>query len=139
MNRWLDMETTAAQHYVHPVRRSLVRKFRTAFRGLRRGIRGESNFFVHLFIAAVAVAMAAVFRLSLVEWCLLVGCITAVFAAEMFNTALESLAKAITREHDPRIGDGLDFASAAVLITAIGAVIVGLLIFLPRLLPLAGF
>jgi diacylglycerol kinase len=138
MNRWLDMETTAADHYEPRGRRGLKAKFRTALRGLRRGIRRESNFFVHLFVSAVTVAAAVVFQVSIVEWCLLVGCITGVFAAEMFNTAIESLAKAVSREHNPRIADALDIASAAVLVVALGAVTVGAMIFIVRLLPLFG-
>jgi diacylglycerol kinase len=138
MNRWLDMETTAAEHYEHPGRRSLSAKFRSAFRGLKRAIRRESNFFVHLFVSAVTIAAAAVFRVSPIEWCLLVASIAAVFTAEMINTAIESLAKAISREYNPRIADALDIASAAVLVTALGAVVVGSLVFIPRLLPLVG-
>ncbi len=100
-------------------------KFRSAFRGLKRAIRRESNFFVHLFVSAITIFAAAVFRISLGEWCLLAICIIGVVAAEMFNTSIESLAKAISREYNPRIADALDIASAAVLVTAVGAVVVG--------------
>ena len=55
-----------------------------------------------------------------------------VLAAEMFNSALESLARAITDRPHPLVRDALDIASAAVLVTALGAAAVGLLIFLHR-------
>jgi diacylglycerol kinase len=55
-----------------------------------------------------------------------------VLTAELFNTAVEWLAKAVTRTEDPHIEAALDIASGAVLLAAAGAAIVGLLIFLPR-------
>src|SRR4051812_36839110 len=63
-----------------PRPRSLVNKFRDAFRGTKRGFRGESNFFVHLFIAAGVLAAAAALRTTLVESCLLVVCVAGVLA-----------------------------------------------------------
>src|SRR5580698_1967421 len=110
MNRSLDMESTTAERYERPGQRGLGAKFRSAFRGLHRGIRGESNFFFHLFAAAVTIAAGVIFKISAVEWCLVALCITAVFAAEMFNTAVESLAQAVSRQYNPRIADALDIA-----------------------------
>lgn len=113
-------------------KRSLTRKFRSAFRGARRGLRSESNFFVHLFVAALVVVAGLVLSVEWVEWCLLFLCIASVLAAEMFNSAIEHLAKAITREHDAWIEDALDISSAAVLLSAIGASVVGLAVFAHR-------
>ena len=113
--------------------RSWGYKFRCALRGAKRGIRGESNFFVHFFATAAVIAAGVVLRVDRIEWCLLVLSIVAVLAAEMFNCALEHLAKAITQEHDIHVGDALDIGSAAVLVTAIGASIVGAIVFLDRL------
>jgi diacylglycerol kinase len=77
--------------------------------------------------AAVVVAAAAV-RASLVEWGLLVLCIAVVLAAEMFNTALEHLGRAITREENADIREALDMAAGAVLVVSIGAAVVGVLV-----------
>lgn len=67
------------------------------------------------------------------DWYALLLCVTVVLAAEMFNSALESLAKALRRDYDPHIADALDIGSGAVLVAAIGAVIVGAMVFLNRL------
>ncbi len=56
-------------------------------------------------------------------------CIAGVLTAEMFNSALESMAKAITGESDPHLGNSLDIGSAAVLVASIGAAVVGAIIF----------
>jgi diacylglycerol kinase len=109
--------------------RSWGRRFGDAFRGVKAGIRGQSSFFVHFFVAAMVVAAGAVLQVDLYEWCLLLLCITVVIAAEMFNSALESMAKAITGEPDPHLGNSLDIAAAAVLLASIGASLVGTIIF----------
>lgn len=103
-------------------------KFLCAFRGLRVGSQGQSSFFVHLPVACFVLAAAAQLRVTTVEWCLLVLCITVVLSAELLNAALETLACAITRQYDPQIRDALDIAAAAVLVAAIGSVVVGVLI-----------
>ena len=108
-----------------PSRRLLDQKFRHAFRGAWQEVREDRSFQVHFSAAAAVIVCAAVFRVSLIEWCILLLCITMVLAAELFNSALESMAKAITDEHDPRVGAALDIGSAAVLLAAIGASIIG--------------
>ena len=114
-------------------------KFRDAFHGLSCGIRGQSSFFAHFFIAAVVLVAAALSHMNHEGWCLLVLCIFGVLAAEMFNSALESMARAITDETDPHVGEALDIGSAAVLLAAIGAAVVGVIIFLRHLGDLAGY
>ncbi|MDG2382846.1 MAG: diacylglycerol kinase [Pirellulaceae bacterium] len=103
-------------------------KFLCAFRGLRIGSQGQSSFFVHLPMACFVLAAAAQLRVTTIEWCVLVLCITIVIAAELINGALETIARAITLEHNSHIRDALDIGSAAVLVAALGSVVVGGLI-----------
>jgi len=113
--------------------RSWRRKFRNAFRGIKRGMRSESSFFVHVFAAAAVLAAAIALEAARWEWCLLVLSITGVLVAEMFNTALETLAKAVDERYNRHVRDALDMGSAAVLLAAIGSAAVGGLIFVYRL------
>jgi diacylglycerol kinase len=113
--------------------RSWAQRFGDAFRGIKAGIRGQSSFFVHFFVAVVVIAAAIVLQVDVYEWCLLLLCIAGVLAAEMFNSSLESMAKAITGEQDPHLGNSLDIAAAAVLLASIGASLVGTIIFTRRL------
>jgi diacylglycerol kinase len=108
-------------------------KFRRAVRGLAWGLRMERNFNVHLTAAASVVGAAIVLGANRLEWCVLVLCITVVLGAELFNTAIEQLARAITRDHNEQLRDALDTSSGAVLLTAIGAAVVGLLVLGYRL------
>jgi diacylglycerol kinase len=114
-------------------------KFRCAFRGLKLGVRGQSSFFVHFFMAAAVVVAGFALGVALWEWCLLAICIAGVLVAEFFNSALESMAKAITHEENPHVGGALDIGSAAVLVAALGAVAAGSLIFLHRLAVILGY
>ncbi|MEX2171038.1 MAG: diacylglycerol kinase family protein [Pirellulales bacterium] len=111
-----------------PHKTSWLRKFACAFRGIAVGIRAQNSFYVHIPVTAGAIAAAWWLDVSRIEWCLLVLCIGAVVASEMFNTAIEDLAKAITREQNPHLRDALDAASGAVLIGALTAAGVGALV-----------
>ncbi len=104
------------------------RKFGDAFRGQKRGFRGESSFFVHFFAAALVVTAALALGADRNEWCLLLLCITLVLTAEMFNSAVERLARAIDQNYNANLRDALDIAAGAVLTAAIGAAILGFVI-----------
>ena len=112
---------------------SWAEKFRCAFRGVRLGVRGQRSFLVHSVFAIAVIACAAGFRVTLVEWSIVLLCITVMMTAEMFNSALETLAKAITDEEHDYLGIALDIGSAAVLIASVGAAIVGSIVFINRL------
>ena len=114
--------------------RTWSRKFADAFRGLWRVVRTQSSFAVHLGMAGAVVAAGAFFRVTAGEWSLLVFAIGLVLMAEIFNTAIESLARAPGSRRHPRFRDALDMASAAVLLAAITAAVIGVIVFGPRLL-----
>ena len=87
-----------------PYRRSWLRKFRDAFRGMKEGVRDQSSFAAHFCCAAAVLVAAAALRMGRVEWYVLLLCITVVLTAEMFNSALESMARAITGQPEPAPG-----------------------------------
>jgi diacylglycerol kinase len=109
-------------------------KFREAFRGVKKGVRGQSSFFVHFFFAAVALTTAAALECERWEWCAVVGCIGLVFAAELINSAVETLFKGLEPDAQNRVYHCLDIAAGAVLVAGLTAAAVGLLIFGPKLL-----
>jgi len=97
-------------------------------------IRSQPNAWIHL-LATIAVAAAGVyFDLARLEWGIVLLCMILVWMAEALNTSLEYLSDAVTEEINPLIGRAKDVAAAAVLIAAIGAVVIGLLVFLPHFL-----
>ncbi len=117
-------------------RRSWRQKFGDAFRGLKHGVRGHSSFFVHFFVAVLVVAAAIVLGCGLVEWCLLLLCIGMVLAAELFNSAVETLFRSLDEKTRSRGYRCLDISAGAVLMASMAAAVVGGLIFLRRILEL---
>ncbi|MDA7859002.1 diacylglycerol kinase [bacterium] len=114
--------------------RSWVQKFRISFRGLWLGLTGTqspnslNSFGVHVPIAIVVVLTGVWIGLEPIRLSLLLLCIGTVMAAELFNSSLESLAKAITDQTDQNVANALDIASGAVLLVSLTASIVGALI-----------
>jgi diacylglycerol kinase len=113
-------------------------KFKCAFRGIVVGATGQSSIFVHLVAATLVIGVGVWLEVTPIEWCLLALCITIVLAFELFNSSIESLARAIDRQHNEQLRDALDIASGAVLVGAIGTAIVGLVILLPHVVRLLG-
>ena len=112
-----------------------LHSFRYALAGLRTLLLTQHNAWLHAAATVVVVVAGLVLGLSRVEWCWLVLAMTLVWMAEALNTALEFLADAVTQEFHPLILQAKDVAAAAVLIAAIGALLIGLLVFGPHLWP----
>ena len=114
--------------------RSWVQKFRVSFRGLWLGVTGTqspksiNSFIVHVPMALVVLMLGVWIGLDSISMALLLLCIGTVLTAELFNSSLESLAKAITDQTDQHVDNALDIASGAVLLMSLTASIVGALI-----------
>ena len=113
--------------------RRLPSRLGYAVRGVVAAFRLDQAFAEHLVCTVLVAAAAVMLRVNLTEACLLALCVAGVIAAEMFNTAIEHLAKAVDDEHHPLLGSALDIAAGGVLIASCGAALVGLLIFGYRL------
>ena len=111
----------------------LVQGFRYALAGLRLAWRGELHFRIEIVCALAALSLGVFFRLSPVEFALVVASIALVLMAEAFNTALEELCDKFQATHDPHIERIKDLAAAAVLLASLGAFVIGLLVFIPHL------
>jgi diacylglycerol kinase len=107
--------------------------FRHAGRGLWLLISTQWNFRIHLLATATAIGLAAFFHFVLFEWLILIITIALVLVAEAINTALERTNDLRRSGLDPIVRDAKDLAAAAVLLSAIAALIVGTLLFAPRL------
>ena len=109
-------------------------KFREAFRGVKKGVRGHSSFSVHFFFAVVAVAAGVALECNHREWCLVIGCIGLVLTAELFSSSIETLYRGLEPEARDRADGCLDTAAGAVLIAALTAAAIGTIIFGRKLL-----
>jgi diacylglycerol kinase len=111
-----------------------LQSFQCAFTGLWHTLKTQHNAQIHLIIAAIVVILGIVFKLTLTEWAILSLTIGLVLTAEMLNTVAEAAMDYASTEFDPRIKTIKDVAAGAVLVTALTAVVVGLLILGPPLL-----
>lgn len=110
-----------------------MRSFYYAFKGLLLLFRSQKNARIHLFFFSLAICSGFLFKITALEWALILICSGLVMAAEAVNTALERLADSVHPDHHVGIGESKDIAASAVLITAIAALSVGLIIFVPKL------
>ena len=109
-----------------------IRSFKYAFDGISHLLRAQHNAWIHALATILVASTGLYFHLTAAEWCWIVLAITSVWTAEALNTAFELLADATTKDFHPLIGQAKDVAAGAVLLTAIGASIIGLIIFWPR-------
>ena len=112
------------------------RTFLFAFRGIAAFFHLESKAVIHLTAAVLALGAGWFLEISTIEWLFVVFAIVLVFMAELFNTIAEEMADIVQPDHDQRIGRIKDMAAGAVLIAAVGALTIGLIIFLPKLVDL---
>lgn len=109
------------------------KSFYFALKGIFILFKEETNARIHLFVATIVIISGWMLNISISEWCLVTLCITLVIMAEAFNTAIENLTDLVSPDIHPLAGKTKDLAAGAVLIISIGAAVVGLIIFLPKL------
>ena len=114
-------------------RRRKWQMFAYAGRGIRMAVQSERNLRIHLAVIPIVVVTGFVMGLSGMEWVAIAFSIGIVIVAELVNSALEYLADAVHPEVDPGIRNAKDVAAGAVLIAVLAAVVVGVIIFPPKL------
>src|SRR4051812_2420692 len=95
-------------------------------------LRCQHNAWIHAGATVIVIAGALLLRISARDWCWIILAIAIVWTAEALNTAFEFLADAASPEFHPLVRDAKDVAAGAVLITAVGAAIIGGIIFWPH-------
>lgn len=111
-----------------------LKSFKYAFAGLKTLFIEEHNARIHLIAALTAIALGFVLKISLNEWIALIVVIGLVFICELINTSLEEMADFASPGKHPQIKKVKDLAAASVLISALVALIVGFIIFCPKII-----
>lgn len=110
----------------------LPASFRYAARGIWHVLQNEQNLRIHFFATAVVMSLAIIFRISLIELCILLLVIGFVLASEILNSVIEDFLDVLHPDHHQVVGRIKDVLAGSVLLSAGIAVLVGLLIFAPR-------
>lgn len=110
-----------------------LRSLNFALQGIKYCLLKERNIRIHMVFAFLAILLSWFFDISNVEWALIFLAITLVIALEMINTAVERTVDIYTAEYHPLAEIAKNAAAGAVLIAALNALIVGAVIFLPKI------
>lgn len=113
--------------------RKFAESFKYALNGLWLAISENQNLRIHFLVATIVAVLGILFRINAFELGILGITILLVIAAEMINTAIEEMVDLITTEHRVEAKRAKDVAAGMVLVTAMGSIIVGILIFVPHI------
>lgn len=105
-----------------------------AFKGIVILIKSENSIKAQIFISALMIICGFLFRISYTEWAIQVICIGLILTAESLNTAIEKIADFIHPDHHEKIGIIKDIAAGAVGFAAIFSIVVGCLIYIPKVI-----
>jgi Diacylglycerol kinase len=108
-----------------------MRSIQHAMHGIAEMLKSEHNAWIHLFATILTIFSAYYFKLKTNEWCFLILAIISVWVSEALNTAFEFLCDVASPEFHPLVKKSKDVAAGAVLLSAIGAITIALVIFLP--------
>jgi diacylglycerol kinase len=116
--------------------KSIINSFKVAFQGIYYALKYNRNIRVH-FIAAFLVIIASIyFKVNAFEMGILGVMILLVICTEMINTAIEEMVNLLINEHRQEAKIAKDVSAGMVLLTAIGSIIVGVLVFTPHIIKL---
>lgn len=115
-------------------RHSLYKSFKFAFDGLKTAILKGRNFRIQITIGLLAIILGFVFKFAYWEWLHLILIIILILILELLNTSLEAIVDLVSPEIQEKAKIAKDVAAATVLVASIGSIIIGVLLFLPKIL-----
>jgi len=113
--------------------RARLKSFTYAFQGLAEMLKTEHNTWVHLAATIIIVILGFYKQISATEWCLIILSTMAVWVSEALNTAFEFLCDVTSPDFHPLVKKSKDVAAGAVLLSAMGAAIIAMIIFIPKI------
>lgn len=113
-----------------------LKSFGYAWNGMREVIRSEMNMRIHFAASLLVIIMGMLFSINWIEWLFIIICIALVLSAEIANTIVERYLDNFHPEFNPKVGLIKDMAAAAVLILAMSSFIIGMIIFIPKMIDL---
>ncbi len=116
--------------------RTLIKSFQYASEGIWFAVKYNQNLRLHLLAAVFVVILSIIFKVGAFEMGILGVMILLVICTEMINTSIEEMTNLITKEHRAEAKIAKDVSAGMVLLTSVGSVIVGILVFFPYILKL---
>ena len=113
--------------------KKIINSFKYAIEGLVSSFKTERNMKIHIMAMIIVIALGIFMKLNKIEWCIITIAIVMVISAELFNTAIENVVDMVSPQKNPQAKLVKDIAAAAVLVLAIGAAVIGIIIFGPKI------
>lgn len=119
-------------------KKKLINSFKYAFMGIKSAYKDEQNLRIHTVMAILVLIFSFILKVSYYELIVCLILIGLVLMAEFFNTSLENLVDLVTLEKNPLAKVAKDTAAAGVLVFAIISAVIGLIIFVPKIIVFVG-
>ncbi|WAA11493.1 diacylglycerol kinase family protein [Fervidibacillus halotolerans] len=113
--------------------KKLIHSFRFAINGFYLAFKREQNLKIHILATFIVVFFGFYFRISSIEWTILILTIGGMISAELMNTAIERTVDLVEEKFHPVAKQAKDIAASACLVYAIASVLIGCIIFLPKI------
>ena len=114
--------------------KKFIKSFKYAFEGIWTGIKEEQNMKIHIIIMILVIIFGIMLKINTTEWIICILLFGLVISMELMNTAIENTVNLITKEKNQQAKIAKDVAAGAVLASAIVSAIIGLMIFVPKIL-----
>lgn len=108
--------------------------FKYAIEGIWISFKTERNMKIHIFIMILVIIAGIILKINKSEWIICIILFAIVIGSELFNTSIETIVDMVMPEKNEKAKIAKDVSAGAVLVVAIGAAIIGLVIFVPRIL-----
>ena len=115
-------------------KKRLINSFKYAFEGIFTALKTEQNMKIHIFIMILVIIFGIILNINQIEWIICIILFGFVISLELINTAIENTIDLITIEKKPKAKIAKDTAAGAVLIASIVSAIIGLIIFIPKII-----
>lgn len=113
-----------------------IQSFYYAFSGFKTAVKTQHNLQIHLLAVVIVLILGFLLKINITEWLILLIIFSLVISSEIINSSIELLTDFISPEYNLKAGKVKDMAAAAVLINAIAALIIGIIIFAPKIIQL---
>ena len=113
--------------------KKLINSFKYAIQGIFSSFKNERNMKIHIFIMILVISAGIILKINKYEWIICVLCFAIVISGELFNTAIETVVDMVMPYKNDKSKIAKDIAAGAVLTLAIGAAVIGVIIFVPKI------
>ena len=110
-----------------------MNSFKYALEGITNSFKSERNMRIHVVIMILVILAGIILKINKIEWMICILLFSIVVSGELFNTAIETIVDMVMPEQNEKAKIAKDVSAGAVLVLAIGAAIIGLIIFIPKI------